>query len=519
MNVVTLSQLVDCGVDAQIFGDAKTAIHGVQHDSRLVVPGDLFVAIPGAVHDGSSFIQDALARGAVAIASEAALQFDVAHLRVHNARRAIGPIASRVYGAPTQAMHVAGVTGTNGKTTVSYLLEQVLCRLGRRVGVVGTVELRGPKGVYEASHTTPEADDLMRFCRELVEAQTSHLVMEVSSHGLAQHRVDGVDFDVVAFTNLTQDHLDFHGTLEAYGAAKARLFRDFEAPVAVCNVSDSFGAALAAEFPRRCIRCAVSSLHCAQVDLTLRNVKMHRSGLSGEFVGPLLAAPLGFRSPLVGEHNLENLLLAFGMAIGLAQNPKDIVQALGDAAGAPGRLELVPHPEDVSVYVDYAHTPDALKRVLKALRSITPGRLIVVFGCGGDRDMTKRAPMGRVAALGADLCYLTSDNPRTEDPERILDDVEEGLRSGGLSRGDARLGREEAREPTRSGVFFRESERRTAIHRALEAATSGDTVLIAGKGHEAYQVLGKERVPFDDQNEAALAIQALTAASSRQGGR
>jgi UDP-N-acetylmuramoyl-L-alanyl-D-glutamate--2,6-diaminopimelate ligase len=344
------------------------------------------------------------------------------------------------------------------------------------------------------------ADDLMRLSRWAVESGAGHLLLEVSSHALAMHRVDGVRFGVVAFTNLSQDHLDYHGDLDSYGAAKARLVLELGAPCAVVNVDDGFGASLARRFAgERLLRCSTRA--DVEAELAVLDVRHERAGIQAR-----LRLPDGeytLESPLIGAHNLENLLVAIGCALGLGLPAQGIVQALRDAAGAPGRLERVAHPGDVLVFVDYAHSPDALERALEVLRPITRGRLLVVFGCGGDRDTTKRPIMGEIAGRLADLSILTNDNPRNEDPIAILAQIEAGIRGAGRARLD---------EPTQLSAragYHVAPDRSRAIALAIAAARAGDTVLIAGKGHEAYQITGALREPFDDRVQAQSAIAAL----------
>jgi UDP-N-acetylmuramoyl-L-alanyl-D-glutamate--2,6-diaminopimelate ligase len=481
---------------------AQRAVSGVRHDSRAVTPGDVFVAIPGATVDGSAFARDAVARGAVAVVSERDIpEMGAPVLVVRNARAALGPLAHAVYGDPTARMRVAGITGTNGKTTTTWLLEGALEVLGERPALLGTVLTR-VCGVEKASaFTTPEADDLARFASDAVAAGATHLSMEVSSHGLALHRVDGVHFEVAAFTNLTQDHLDFHGTLDAYLEAKARLFLELGPSVSVINIDDPAGASLADR--------VTDHIHGRVLRVSPRgqgraDIRAERADFTREGIVAVLRTPDGvceLRSPLFGAHNLENLLVAFGVLLAMGVSSEAAARALGSQLGAPGRLERVSDPRGVAVLVDYAHSPDALRNVLAALRPLTAGRLIAVFGCGGDRDRTKRPRMGEAVRAGADMAVLTSDNPRTEAPERIVDDVLPGL------AGWSKLSAADFAHAT-SG-FAVEPDRGAAIRLALEGARSGDTVLIAGKGHEDYQIVGTQKRPFDDRAEAARAIASL----------
>jgi UDP-N-acetylmuramoyl-L-alanyl-D-glutamate--2,6-diaminopimelate ligase len=500
VSAVSLQRLVDAGLVSHVVGDATVAVTGVHHDSREVQPGDLFVVLAGETDDGARHLDEALRRGAVAVlAEQPAPDMGAPVAVVAGARRAMGPVASEVYGRPTEQLPVVGITGTNGKTTTAWILQQVLASLGERPALLGTLGRRGPAGTAPGVFTTPEADEVQRYARASVDAGATHLVMEVSSHGLALHRVDGVRFRVAAFGNLTQDHLDFHGDMDAYGAAKARLFLELVPEAAVINVDDAFGATLAEQVGCPLWRCSRRGDAGAQVRVA--SWTQGRDGMRAHVVTP--GGALEVVTPLVGAHNLDNLLMVLGVVLALGLTAEDAAKALAHAGGVPGRLERVEHPGEVAVFVDYAHTPDALSRVLSALRSITPGRLVVVFGCGGDRDRTKREPMGRAAGGGADLCVLTSDNPRTENPARILADAEPGLGHAGLERLSP-----EAFVAARRGYAV-VSDRREAIDLALRCARPGDTVLIAGKGHEDYQIVGTERLPFDDRIVARGAISAL----------
>ncbi|HJL35005.1 MAG TPA: UDP-N-acetylmuramoyl-L-alanyl-D-glutamate--2,6-diaminopimelate ligase [Polyangiaceae bacterium LLY-WYZ-15_(1-7)] len=487
------------------------ALHGgdvevkdARRDSRVVQPGDLFAAVPGATVDGARFAPQALEKGAAAVLTERRLELDAPQWVVESARATLGPAAHALHGDPTEELAVVGVTGTNGKTTTTYLIDEALRTLGASSALLGTVAARAGKASSPASFTTPEADDLARFAACAVDAGATHLVMEVSSHGLDQERVGGVRFEVAAFTNLSQDHLDYHGTMEAYGEAKARLFLAHAPAACVFHVDDAFGAALAdrAEAAgRRVLRVGRGEA----ADVRASAVRFDAAGIEAEVATPRGALTL--RSRLVGAHNLENLLVALGVLLALQQRPghetelAEIAAALGAVTGAPGRLERVADPRGVSVLVDYAHTPDALARALDALRPLTTGRLIALFGCGGDRDAAKRPKMGRAAGERADWVVVTSDNPRTEDPAAIVEAILPGVEASGQPRREALGG---------ARGYVVEVDRRAAIRQALAAAEAGDTVLIAGKGHEDYQILGTTKHPFDDRVEAAAAIAALT---------
>ena len=495
---MTLRQLQRGGVEGQIIGSAVQLVTGVQHDSRRVDTGDLFVAVPGATHDGVSFVDDALSRGAVAVMAERQVPRAVPQLVVLDARRGLALAAELVYGAPTSALRTIGITGTNGKTTTAYLLKVAIEATAGKPALIGTTGLSAGDVELRSAHTTPEADDISRFARGALDEGATHLVLEVSSHGLAMRRVEALDFAVAAFTNLSRDHLDFHGSLEAYGEAKARLFTELAPKHAVVQIDDAFGADLATRLSMPLIRCSRRRGTKAEILATAWSTT--RVGIEAEVQTP--SGVVQIRSPMLGEHNLENILVALGCAQALGLDLQVVAKAWREAGGSPGRLERIDHPGDVAVLVDYAHTPDALERVLQTVRALTPNRLIVVFGAGGDRDKGKRPEMGLVGARAADLCLLTSDNPRSEDPQQILEQVEAGAQQAGATR----LSPSDLVDAERGYCTI--LDRREAIRAAIGAASEGDTVLVAGKGHERYQIVGAERLHFDDREEARAAIAA-----------
>ncbi len=500
---MTLAELQSGGLGGRLVGSAAQRVGGVQHDSRSVVDGDLFVAVAGLNYDGVQFVDDALAHGAVAVMSERPIERDVPQLIVEDARWGLGVAAELVYGRPTSRLHTIGITGTNGKTTTGYLLKEAIENNAGTAALIGTTGLFVGATEVASLHTTPEGDDISRFARRALKAGATHLVLEVSSHGLAMRRVDAVDLEVAAFTNLSRDHLDFHATFEHYGDAKARLFNELRPKQAVIHVDDPFGAEIAKRARMPVVRCSRRPASGAEIVATEWSAT--RAGIDANIDTPVGSVRL--RSPMLGEHNLENMLVALGCVHALGLDLDAAAAAWRNASGSPGRLERIPHPRDVAVLVDYAHTPDALRRVLDAMRAVTPGRLIVVFGAGGDRDRGKRPQMGRVAAEAADLCVITSDNPRRESPQDILDEVETGARDAGLRRCKpeelATLGK----------GYCCVLDRRDAIKTAIRAAGEGDTVLLAGKGHETYQIIGTERFPFDDRLEARAAIAGLGGAA------
>jgi len=470
----------------ELEGNAGVRVRGVRQDSRAIRPGDLFCARTGGRLDGAAFVADAVARGAVAVLAERGRDLPAASvpvLRVSDSRRAIGVAAECVYGHPSRSLALVGVTGTNGKTTTTALIEHALRTLGARPGRLGTLGFAFGDQKDEGSLTTPEADDVSRTLASVVNRGGTHFVMEVSSHALSLSRVDALSFRVAAFTNLSQDHLDFYPSMAEYGAAKARLFADLRPQSAVINVDDAFGAALAERHRGPLIttgRSPAATLRVLEAALDVRGITAR------------VATPAGgevtLRSRLLGEHNLENLSTALGVLIALGFEPDLAADALTAAPQVPGRLERCDEDIDpVRVLVDYAHTPDALERVLATLRRVTAGELVCVFGCGGDRDPKKRPLMGAAAARGADRVVVTSDNPRSEDPAAIVRDIEPGLGQG-----------------TARAVV--ELDRERAIELAIDEAAPGATVLVAGKGHETYQIIGSERRAFDDRVVARKAL-------------
>jgi len=491
---------------AVVSGDPAVQISGVTHDSRQVRPGHLFAAMSGQRTDGGAFVREAVERGAAAVLTARLLPVGIPQIVVPDPRLALGHAAAVCYGRPTSALTLVGVTGTNGKTTITYLLEAALAAAGARPGVMGTVGYRFGEISVAADHTTPEAPVIQEIARLMADAGATHLIMEVSSHGLALSRLDGCEFDVVGFTNLTQDHLDYHGSMEEYGAAKMLLFtralEDRPAASIVVNLDDPFARRIIAAARR-----PVISVSCDPTSgADLRPTASPRYGIGG--VRARIGTPAGeidLVTSLPGAHNLNNSLVALGVCIAMGVDLRAALEGMAGFGVVPGRLERVPCDRGFTVLVDYAHTPDALERVLAALRPLTTGRLICVFGCGGDRDHAKRPLMGAAAAEGADLALVTSDNPRTERAEDIIGMILPGALATDLPRLDAG-----ALGTAPRGVCVI-SDRSAAIRAAIGAAADGDTVLIAGKGHEDYQILGAKKIHFDDREQAAEAIDALPA--------
>jgi UDP-N-acetylmuramoyl-L-alanyl-D-glutamate--2,6-diaminopimelate ligase len=495
------------GIEATVPpGAAGVDVRALAVDSRRVTPGALFAALPGVSADGAEYAPQAVAKGAAAVLAQRPLQPGAPVVVAPNARKAFSVAAARFHGEPSRRFSLYGVTGTNGKTTTTYLVEQLSKARGLGTGLIGTVESRWPGGRLPATHTTPESHELQALLRTMLEAGAQVVAMEVSSHALAQERAAGCTFAGAAFTNLTRDHLDYHGTLEEYFAAKAKLFRELlpKGAPAVLNLDDARVASLAREVGDPVGFSLRGAKHAALA------VEDLRSDLDGLVFRLRTAAPLepqlaDVMSPLIGAHNAENLLAALGLLAGSGVPLAELVRLVPEARGAPGRLERVPDRGGRVVLVDYAHTDDALARVLDALRKAAgeKPRLVCVFGCGGDRDRGKRPLMGEAAGLRADLVIATSDNPRTEDPLAILAEIEPGLVRSGKTRLEPRHARSDM------GGYCIVPDRREAIDLALRCAGAGDAVLIAGKGHEDYQIVGKEKRPFDDRAEALRALQEI----------
>jgi UDP-N-acetylmuramoyl-L-alanyl-D-glutamate--2,6-diaminopimelate ligase len=476
------------------------AIGSIAYDSRAVSPSALFVALRGVQADGSAFAGQAIAKGAVAVVAEAGAPpgCPVPWITVRDGRRALSLLASHFHGHPSRLMRVVGITGTNGKTTTSYLVQAAIEAAGIRCGLMGTVQYRLGHEVRDAARTTPEGPDVQQMLREMVDAGCGACVMEVSSHALALRRVDGTRFAAAVFTNLTRDHLDYHEDMERYFAAKRRLFELLpDGAPAVVNVDDRRGAMLAAELPR-CVTYGVDK----PADVTPEALPPSLANLA--FVARTPSGPLRVQTSLAGRFNVYNVLAAVATGVALGLPLRAIETGLASISSVPGRFQVVSSPgDDVTVIVDYAHTDDALKNLLEAVRPIVRARLTTVFGCGGDRDRSKRPLMGAVAARLSDTVGLTSDNPRSEDPERIIDEIELGI-APPQDRGRPGGG---AMSSTGAGVrWWRLSDRRAAIDRAIAEAGSGDVVVIAGKGHEKYQVVRDRVLPFDDVAEAQDAL-------------
>ena len=453
-----------------------TEICEVRYDSRAVQPGDLFVAIRGYATDGHRYIDKALAQGAAAVVCEEAPEGAPAVV-VENARRALAQIAANRFGHPADSMVMLGVTGTNGKTTTTYLVKHMLEAAGHKVGLIGTNQNLIGDEVIETERTTPESYELHALFARMRDAGCTHVIMEVSSHSLVLDRVHGIHFAVGAFTNLTQDHLDFHKTMEEYRKAKALLFTISDK--GVINLDDPAAKAMLAD-----AQCPCLTFSCEKdaADLTAKNLKLHADGV--EFVAATKGDLARVKLPIPGHFSAENALTALGIVLQLGMPLADAAKSLATATGVKGRVEVVPTDTDYTVLIDYAHSPDGVENVLRAVRGFAKGRVVALFGCGGDRDRTKRPKMGKIAADLADFCIVTSDNPRTEDPKAIIDDILEGMKG--------------TKTPMQVIV-----DRPEAIHWALAHAQKNDVIVLMGKGHETYQEVNHVKHHMDEREIVA----------------
>jgi UDP-N-acetylmuramoyl-L-alanyl-D-glutamate--2,6-diaminopimelate ligase len=476
-------------------GNLDVTVTSITDDSRAATKGSLFVAVKGERVDGHDFVQKATQAGAAAVVAQRSIETgSLPNVRVSDSRKALGWLGSRFHGDPSARLVMVGVTGTNGKTTTTYLCKALLEGIGRRVGLIGTVAYQIGSETIPASHTTPGALELQQLLAKMAQNGLNAAVMEVSSHALALDRTVGCEYDTAVFTNLTQDHLDFHADMEDYYRTKLRLFTGLAdgrktGKRAIVNLDDPYGVQIRAVCPVPVWGFAVSH----QAELKAERVRLSPNGTTFTAATPVGSFPV--ESRLVGEHNVYNLLGAIGVALHAGATSTQVQEAVAEVTNVPGRFERVTAGQDFTVVVDYAHTPDALVRLLTAAQAVKTHRIITVFGCGGDRDRTKRPQMGRAAVEQSDVVVLTSDNPRTEDPMAILREVEVGVREA-LQR--------------RPHVAYRMiPDRREAIGAAISEARSGDMVLIAGKGHEDYQIIGTKKIHFDDREIAREAIQRL----------
>ena len=477
---MTLKELSALIPGSTLSGDAGTRIRGVSHDSRDVKPGDIFVCLVGEKFDGHRFAADAVARGASALCVQHGRgPLAAPLLSVEDTRRALPVVAAEVYGHPSRGLTLIGVTGTNGKTTSTLMMASILAAAGMRTGTIGTLGAQIDGEPLESERTTPEADQLQELLSEMRGRGARAVVMEVSSHALAQHRTDGCEFDGAIFTNLTQDHLDYHGSLDEYFESKLRLFRDYPAAgskafTASVNLDDPRGQAVASAAAGRVVTYGVES----RADVRARDIRIEAGSVA--FTAESASGELRIELQIGGAFQVYNALGAAAFALGIGIEPDAITAGLKSLKAVPGRFESVPTGRGFDVVVDYAHSPDGIENLLDSARKLNPNRIVTGFGCGGDRDRTKRPIMGRLAAERSDVVVVTSDNPRTEHPQSIIDEI-----MGGLKNAHA--------------AVKVEPDRREAIRLALSEARPGDLVVIAGKGHEDYQEINGVKYPFDDR--------------------
>ncbi|MDF0668602.1 MAG: UDP-N-acetylmuramoyl-L-alanyl-D-glutamate--2,6-diaminopimelate ligase [Nitrospira sp.] len=496
MTLATLLQALEGQVKIlDRHGNLNVSVHAITDDSRAVAADGLFVAARGERVDGHEFIPAAVRGGMVALVSQQPVSgVSLPFVRVDDSRKALGLLGSRFYGDPSSQIRMIGVTGTNGKTTTTYVCKALLETLGHPVGLIGTVVYQIGEHTMPATHTTPGSLELQQLLAKMVAGGCTTAVMEVSSHALAQDRTSGCEFDVAVFSNLTQDHLDFHKTMEEYFRAKLRLFTGLKRGLktnkrAIINIDDPYGNRIVERSPVPVWTYAIN----AKADLRAEAVRLSLRGTNFTAATPVGSFPI--ESQLVGEHNVYNLLAAVGVALHEGATPAQIRAAVAKIINVPGRFERVIAGQSFTVAVDYAHTEDALVRLLTAAQALKTGRIITVFGCGGDRDRGKRPKMGEAAVRYSDVVILTSDNPRTEDPLSILEQVEVGVIEGLRQRPHVQ--------------YRKVPDRREAIEEAVREARSADMVLIAGKGHEDYQIIGTRKVHFDDREVARGAIERL----------
>jgi UDP-N-acetylmuramoyl-L-alanyl-D-glutamate--2,6-diaminopimelate ligase len=475
------------GIEVQASsGNSQVIVHGMSMDSRRVQPGDLYACVPGFQVDGHDFAANTIASGAVALVVERFLPLNVPQVKVSNVRQVIGPLAAMVYDHPSEQLELVGVTGTNGKTTITYLIEKIGTKHGKKVGLIGTLGSRIDGREIPGERTTPEAIEVQKLLGDMVAEGVSLAVMEVSSHAMDLGRVSGCEFDVGIFTNLTQDHLDYHKTMEDYLYAKSSLFASLvgkkQPEISILNRDDSSFSKLSQASAAPVVSYGIDN----EVDYRAENVEVTSEGV--RFVVRFREGIQEIQYSTPGVFSVYNSLAAFVWGVERGYNPGSVAEALAEIPGVPGRFESIRLGQQFQVIVDYAHTPDGLENVVRTARGFTKGRLITVFGCGGDRDRGKRPLMGEAASQWSDFVIVTSDNPRTEEPDQIIKEVLIGI----------------------SGVdHVALRDRRVAIGSACRMAKTGDTILIAGKGHETYQIFGTEVHPFDDREVAREALRGL----------
>ncbi len=499
--------------------DIDPEINSIHSDSRDVKPGGLFIALKGFKTNGQNYIDAAFAKGAAAVISEKRIQGNPRVIQVKDSRKAMAMIAARFYGNPSEKICLTGITGTNGKTTTAWILESILNAAKISSGVIGTVNMRYGGKTYPAPVTTPQSIDLQKMLFKMKNAGVTHVIMEVSSHGIDLNRISGCSFDIGVFTNLSQDHLDYHKTMARYFACKKRFFTKILAKgskastvKAVINLDSEWGKKIADALKIKTI--TTSADPEAKACITCLNISEGIDGMRGEIL--IAGRNFAFKSGLTGHFNLENILSAAGSAYGLGIAPEIIIQGIEQCTSVPGRLERIENSINRFIFVDFAHTPDALENILKVLKERSPARLICVFGCGGDRDRKKRPLMGKIAVKYSDFAIVTSDNPRSEDPGSIIKDILTGIEDSETAMQDSVMATENSEiniqnseiveynaENIKAGFkekgFFVESDRKTAIETALMVSRENDIIVVAGKGHETYQILKTGTIDFDDR--------------------
>jgi UDP-N-acetylmuramyl-tripeptide synthetase len=495
--MMLLTDLINRIEAHKVIGSPKVRIKGLTYDSRRVVPGDLFICLPGAKVDGHDFAQQALEHGAVAIIAERELPLgDITQIIVSDSRKTMAKLSAIFYNYPSNRLRLIGITGTNGKTTTTYLIKAILEEAGYGVGLIGTIQSLIGQRVIPVKNTTPESLDLQNLLHQMSEEKLDYAVMEVSSHALSIGRVAGCEYDTAIFTNLTTDHLDFHASFENYAAAKAKLFAGLgkdaqkQGPkTAVINLDDPYGTFMAGQTTERVLTYGIQQGSAIQA----KNVQVTARGTSFIAATPHGEIPLQLK--ITGMFNVYNTMAAIGAGLAEGIAPEIMKRALEKFTSVAGRFELVEGGQDFAVVVDYAHTPDGLENILQTAKEFARGKIILVFGCGGDRDRTKRPMMGALAAQYADFTVVTSDNPRSEEPFSIMEEIERGLCEAGA----------------RVDQYVMISDRKDAIREAITLAQPDDIVLIAGKGHETYQILKERTIPFDDREVARTILKEMKA--------
>ncbi len=496
-----LKELINCLDEKELHGDLNTGISTITVHSKDAGPDTLFIAIPGTNIDGHDFLEDVYKNGTRAFITESSFNKpDSTNIVVPDTRSALTKLASAFYGHPSKDLTLIGITGTNGKTTTAFLIESILREARLPAGLLSTIKYRFGAQVQTASHTTPGPLELQKILRQMVDSGITHAVMEVSSHGLKQKRVEDNHFDTAIFTNLTPEHLDYHKTIDDYLNAKEILFTEIlnssnkKNPTAIINTDDPSGKLLIDKIRRDTITYGINS-----GNIRSENIRVSLDGIKSDIVTPNKI--FSVESELIGHFNIYNILAAAAASISLGISPEAIKEGIRKLKEIPGRMEEVKNNKGIKVFIDFAHTGDALKNVLKTIRELTDKRIITIFGCGGDRDREKRPVMGKIAAHYSTHLFITTDNPRTEDPGKIINEIEQGVLNENFIKEEDIISAD-----NKKNIYFVIQDRRTAIKKGISMAKPGDVVLIAGKGHETYQITGTKKSHFDDSEEAMHAL-------------